>query len=261
MDDPIEVYLDELLLELRGTPRDARRALREVEEHLRDATEEGVAGGLSENDAARRAVERFGPASAIATQLRPAGTLASLRQLARELTWTLAPVAALFLVAIGASGLAAAGMGAVFGQAFVAADAPGVTYTRCAEYIEYEPHARTCEAAAIAHHFGEIVDYRIAVGVLGLLLFAAWWLWRRRRGGRVLRQRLLPRAFPPVVGAALATAAAAGLIGNSVGRMTAGAVDGTGGDLSGGIVSALLAAGFGLALWREVHGRRYAADS
>jgi hypothetical protein len=63
------------------------------------------------------------------------------------------------------------------------------------------------------------------------------------------------------VGAALATAAAAGLIGNSVGRMTAGAVDGTGGDLSGGIVSALLAAGFGLALWREVHGRRYAADS
>jgi hypothetical protein len=36
------------------------------------------------------------------------------------------------------------------------------------------------------------------------------------------------------------------------------AVDGTGNELSGGIVSALLAAGFGLALWRDVRLRRFA---
>jgi hypothetical protein len=259
VNDAVEAYLDELLLELRGTPAEVRRALREVEEHLRDAVADELAAGRPEAEAARAAVARFGPAAAVAAELQPVGPVRSLRALLLELVWVLTPVGSLFLVAIGASGGVAAAMGAAFGKAFVAADAPGVAYTpaRCAEYLALTPHAASCEAAAIADHYGEVVYYRLAAGVLGLLVLAAWWLVRRRSAGRLLGQRSLPASLPVVVGAALATVAALLLLGGSLVSMTS-AVDGTGNELSGGIVSALLAAGFGLALWRDVRLRRFA---
>ena len=49
--------------------------------------------------------------------------------------------------------------GRVFGAAFVAGDAPGVTYTpaRCADYFEYFPRASDCTQAAALHHWGEVV--------------------------------------------------------------------------------------------------------
>jgi putative lipase involved disintegration of autophagic bodies len=82
------------------------------------------------------------------------------------------PVGAVFLLAIGLSGLLADTFGRVFGTAFVAGDAPGVTYTaeRCAQLLSFEPQARSCEEAAIAHHFGEVVSYRLAAGALGVLV-------------------------------------------------------------------------------------------
>ena len=87
--------------------------------------------------------------------------------------------------------------------------------------------------------------------MLGALVLAGWALWRRRSRGR-LRGGTLGRSFPLTVGAALATAAAAALLFlGSAGPLT-GHYDGTGNPLSGGLVSALLAAVFALALWREL---------
>lgn len=57
-DDPIEVYLDQLLVELRGSPRMVRRVLAESEAHLRDAVGDGVDPG--------EAVRRFGDARSVA---------------------------------------------------------------------------------------------------------------------------------------------------------------------------------------------------
>ena len=258
-DEPIERYLDELLLELRGSPRAARRAVAEIEEHLRDAMREGVAAGLSEAQAALRAVERFGPPELVARQLGRAGDAPGAVVLAREAFRTLVPVGAVFLLAIGLSGLLADAFGRAFGRAFVAGDAPGVTYTaeRCAEYLSLEPHARTCREAAVAHHFGEVVGYRLAAGVLGVLLLAGWAAWRRRSHVRA-RPSVLGRSFALTVGATLASAAAAGLLFlGSAGPLT-GHYDGTGNPLSGGLVSILLAAGFGAALRRELRRRRLA---
>ncbi len=251
-DEILERYLDELLLELRGSPRAARHALREVEDHLRDATRDGVAEGLDEAEAARRAVERFGSPKLVAGRLNE-GHEIGLVVLVREAVTALVPIGAAFLLAIGLSGLLADGLGLAFGKAFVAGDAPGVTYTaeRCAEYVSFEPHARTCTEAAIAHHFGEVVWYRLAAGVLGAVVLGGWALWRRRSRGR-LRGGMLGRSFPLTVGAALAAAAAVALLFlGSAGPLT-GHYDGTGNPLSGGLVSALLAAVFALALWREL---------
>ena len=61
--DRIEGYLDQLLLELRGRATDVRRVLAETEEHLRDATADGIAAGLSPDDAEAQAIVRFGLAA------------------------------------------------------------------------------------------------------------------------------------------------------------------------------------------------------
>ncbi len=46
--DPIERYLDQLLIHLRGSARDVRRILSETEEHLRDAVSEAMAAGVGD---------------------------------------------------------------------------------------------------------------------------------------------------------------------------------------------------------------------
>ena len=65
MDDrePIRQYLDQLRLSLRIP--EVGRILIEAEDHLRAATAAGVAAGLSQTEAQRAAIARFGPVSAI----------------------------------------------------------------------------------------------------------------------------------------------------------------------------------------------------
>lgn len=62
----IDTYLDDLFAALRGEPRRARRILIEAEDHLREAVRDHIAAGMSESDAERLAIERFGSAREIA---------------------------------------------------------------------------------------------------------------------------------------------------------------------------------------------------
>jgi hypothetical protein len=52
-DDPSSSSSTRLLVELRGSPRAIRRALSEVEDHLREAMRDGVARVLTQTEAAR----------------------------------------------------------------------------------------------------------------------------------------------------------------------------------------------------------------
>ena len=45
---------------------------------------------------------------------------------------------------------------------------------RCAEYMEYAPGKPTCAAAEMAHHADEIVEYRLAAGLFGVLALMAY---------------------------------------------------------------------------------------
>jgi hypothetical protein len=173
-----------------------------------------------------------------------------------RLALALALVGGVGLVAIGASGLVAAGMGAAFGKGFVAGDPPGVTYTqeRCADFAEYHPEAGGCQGAAAAHHFDEVVGYRVDAGVLGLLLLGGVWLLgprlRRRAGGAAL-----PDGFAATVGASLFGVAAAALLLQGVGELALGRATGAGQYLSGGLVSLVAFAAFAAALARVLFGR------
>jgi MYXO-CTERM domain-containing protein len=252
---PVDRALDELFDRLAGTGGAGRRALAETEDHLRAAVAEGVAAGLSDTEAQRQAVVRFGPPARISGELRAThlGSSGWLRQ-AFVGTWL---VGGLLGVAIGVSGVMAALLGTFVGADFVSGDASGVTYTaeRCAEYFEYVPTATSCAEAAAVHHFGEIEQSRIAVGVLGLFGLGVLWLVRRRTSlGH-------PAATPPaamvaVVLLALFGLASALLGGLSLMELAFGQTSGVGANLSAGVASGLAA--LAVAAWILARRRRAA---
>jgi hypothetical protein len=164
---------------------------------------------------------------------------------------------AVALVAIGVSGGVAAVFGLVGGRNFVAGDPPGTRYSaaRCADYLEYEPHARTCEQAATEHHYGEVVGYRLAVGVLGLFALGAVGLVRRRRPNLVATDHL-PVAFDDTVAVIAFGGAALVLLGNGVDQLLLGN-DGAGGWLSGGGVAFAATGWFALRFLQRVSGHPF----
>ena len=259
MSDPIDDYLDALLFRLLDDPSrnydDAaaiRRAVAESEDHLRETQRVAMAGGTGDVAAAQLAVERFGSVDDVAGRFRRSGTGRSdltLGSVARTL-WLMTGIG---FVAIGISGVVAEVFGEVWGQAFVAADLPGVTYTpaRCAQYAQLAPGHATCEQAATAHHFGEVVQYRVAAGVLGLLILLAYRVWvhlTRRRGRSTA---LVPATLLETAGAALFGVAAAALLLISVGQEASGMSAGSGAYLSAGLVSLLMTGTFALLLVRS----------
>src|SRR5207249_2175337 len=94
--------------------------------------------------------------------------------------------------------------------------------------------------SATAHHYEEVVTYRLTAGVLGLLVLGAYRVARRRLRPGV---GVLPDGFVPTIGVAAFGVAAAGLLLDGLGQLPAGYSHGAGQYLSGGIV-ALVACGF-----------------
>jgi len=162
-------------------------------------------------------------------------------------------LAATGLLAIGVSGAIAGGMGLTFGKGFVAGDPSAITYTkaRCADYFEYEPSARTCEQAATLHHYGEVVFYRLAAGLLGLMVLGAY-LWARRRWAWVSERGALPEGFEATVGATLFGLAALLLLGQSASQLAVGETAGAGAYVSAGVVSLTVAGAFAWSLYRSL---------
>jgi hypothetical protein len=157
------------------------------------------------------------------------------------------------LIAIGLSGAVAAGMGAAFGERFVAGDPPYVAYTkeRCADFFEYEPRATSCEDAATRHHVGEVVQYRIAAGALGLVALGLYvvakrrWTWIRDRSN-------LPAGFEATVGTSTFGLATVALAGQGLELFGIGGAAGAGQYLSGGLVAAVVAGWYGRSLYRTL---------
>jgi hypothetical protein len=173
-----------------------------------------------------------------------------VRPVAIQLIFAAIRLVAIGLIAVGISGIIAWGLGAVAGKAFVAGNPPGVAYTtaRCREFLEYVPHARSCAAAATAHHFDEVVWYRVAAGVLGgAALVALGWARRRRQP-----QELQPETFVPTVAAAVFGIAGIGLIGQGVDNVILKPGGGGGSYLSGGVVALVVASWFTIPIFKAL---------
>jgi hypothetical protein len=205
--DPVEDFLDRLLVSLRGSPRRVRHTLAEVEAHLRDAVDEGMAAGLSEADAQAWAVERMGPVHTVtggpATLSRPS------RALMRRLTLTAVLVGGAGLTAIGLAGLIGRWFLALKGNAFLTAPWPSGSYTQadCAHWLAGDRATHSCVIAMLADHAGDIMLETTAAGVLGLLLLASYVALRMQWRDRAT-MTALPAGFAQALGTVLAGLAA-----------------------------------------------------
>jgi hypothetical protein len=245
--DPVEEYLDQLYARLRSRPREGRRILTEAEDHLRQGVAEGLAGGLTEREAAEHAISSFGSVRAVVRaherrHHRPA--IALLGDLAVS-AWQLIAIG---LLAVGASGLVAGVMNHALGREFVGGTptATGLSAAACQHYLTNWPAAHTCAQAWMMEVSGDAVTLRVAGGLAGLVMLTGYLLARR------WAQRSLPASFVPAVAMTVFGTAAAGLSWLAVAGRAAGVSNGPGYYASGAIVALMAAAAFALPLRRAL---------
>jgi len=248
--DLIDAYLAELRASLRATPAEAKLVAAEAEDHLLQTTAAGLAAGLTRREAQEAAISAFGSVRAVvrAHESTP-GNLVRGRTPEAVLgdlflgSWKLAGIG---LIAVGASGLVVALMNVMFGRAFTGQAPAGVTFpkAKCAYWMAGWPGTHTCAVAHMLEASSDGVVLRIGAGIMGLALLEAYAIARyllRRRG----QGRAVPLAgYFPVLAACVFGAGALALV---LAQLTGFTVtEGPGAYLSGAIMAALVAAGYGV---------------
>ena len=196
--DAIDSYLDELLLALRGSPRQARRLLAEVESHLREAVEVRVEAGLSTAEATEEALRDFGPPRVVARGLP---RRAVYRSMVGQITEATMLVVSLLCLAVGVAAIPAALLGLTANPGLVTGDQPGPapTLSRCQQLLHMAP-APSCAQALVVHHLQEVIRNHLLSGWFGFLVLAAWWALHVHRKRR---PAVLPAVFALTVGGTL----------------------------------------------------------
>jgi hypothetical protein len=189
-EERIEAYLDELLLTLRGRPREARRLLSEVDSHLREAIAAGLAAGLDKPQAVDQALRRFGPPSAVARGLP---SLAAYQALLGQAIEAALLVISALLLSVGAAAIPAAILGLTANPDLVTGDPahPALTHGRC-EQLLHMLAASSCGQALTGHHLEEVIRNHLLTGWLGFLILVAWWVVHVHRKAQ---PALLPAGF------------------------------------------------------------------
>lgn len=248
--DLIDAYLADLRRSLRAAPGETAFIVAEAKDHLLQTTAAGLAAGLTGREAEEAAISAFGSVRAVvrAHESTP-GNLVRGRTPAAVLgdlvlsAWKLAGIG---LIAVGVSGLVVWLMNRTLGPSFTGQAPAGVTFPKahCAYWMALWPGTHTCAAAHTLEASSDAVVLRIVAGIAGIALLEAYviarYLLRRRRRGPAVP---LAGYFP-----ALATCVfGAGALALAVSQFTGFLItQGPGTFLSGAIVAALVAAGYGV---------------
>jgi hypothetical protein len=213
-DDPIERYLDELLVSLPGSPREVRHLLAEVEGHLDDLVDAGRRAGLDEPAARADAVRRMGSVHGVVT--RPHRLFRWTPARRRRLALGGLLIGGVGGVAIGLAAVIAAFVRAVWGDRAIAVPFPTGSYTAadCARWMRLYP-SRSCIQAMIADHAFDFVMNAAACGVVGAIALVAYVVLRRRWASRAVAASLPPWS-EYLIGAILAGLATIGLTAEGV---------------------------------------------
>lgn len=182
-DSPIGFYLDDLFEAARALPpRDARYLLAEAEAHLRDAADAATAKGLPAYEAELAALAAFGTVGDLVPR-ESRRVRMPLRRLASQLLRSATLLGAIGALAVGASGVLA-GLIYLAGGAKAVVTVPVTVLTpqNCARWLSGQA-AVSCHQAAASDWAFETVYGRLAVGLAGVLLLAAYRCVRPWRAG------------------------------------------------------------------------------
>ena len=249
--EPVEDYLDRLLLSLSGSPRYVRHTLAEVEAHLHDAVADELAGGRSQADAELAAVARIGAVQAVtgrkAAFSRPSAAVMRRTALASSL------IGGVALVAYAVAAAISWALAAIRGAEFVTAPFPPGSYTSadCTRWLAGDRATRSCVAAMTRDHVGDIILQGLAAGFLGLLALVAFWFMRQRWQDRGTLTAL-PVGSAEAVGAILALLVAIAGVGLAVDLETVQRGQGAGQPIAIALAALCAAAFFALRLQRSV---------
>jgi hypothetical protein len=248
--DLIQQYLDQLRASLRTGAAEAQLIVAEAEDHMRETAAAGTAAGLTEREAQEAAISAFGSVRAVvwAHETTP-GNLVRGRTPAAvlgDLLLSATKLGAIGLTAIGISGLVVLLMNATLGRAFTGQAPAGMVLPKasCAYWISLWPQAHTCAAAHMLEASSDGVVLRIVGGIVGVALLEAYAIFRylQRRRGRG-PAALLAGYFPALA----ACVFGAGALGLALAQLTGFTVtEGPGSYLSGAIVAAVIAVGYGV---------------
>lgn len=249
--EPVEDYLDRLLLSLSGPPRYVRRTLAEVEAHLHDAVAAELAAGRTQAEAELSAVSRMGAVRVVTGRADQFGrpTAAMLRRAA--LGGSL--IGGVALVAYAMSAAISWALAAVRGGAFVTAPFPPGSYTPadCARWLAGDPATRNCVTAMTRDHVGDIILQGAAAGVIGVLALLAFWAMRQRWQDRGTRTAL-PIGSAEALGVILALLVVVAAAGSAVDFETVRRGQGAGQPISLAVAAMCAAAFFAIRLYRSV---------
>jgi len=230
----IETYLDDLLANLRGNPASVRRMLAETEQHLYAAADEGRAGGLGPDQAAREAIARFGPAAQVARTWNRSAPAQPAAAFILRMAAEMLPLLGIGLLAVGVSGLVARVMTSLWGAGFVFADPPGTRYPQssCAYWLSIHPSAGSCSQAYLDESLADGLLARYGAGVLGILILVAVAVMHRR-----WQRTWAPPLLVSFTGAAVFLTAALGLTALGIEALRTFGGNGAGQWLSGAFVA------------------------
>ena len=238
--EPIDDYLDDLLLNLRLPPRDTRRLLAETEDHLQEAAAFLRAQGMTPAEAEHEAVRRFGPtvevASAAGAARRPSGMALLVQGALACLT-----LAGVGLTAVGISGALAALTNVIAGPHLVGALPRTYPASTCAYYLAAHPGTATCAQAAMWENSQDAVALRLLAGLFGVAVLFVAWAWRRASNGDRTTSALRDGVAAAFAAVAFGVAAAI-LVGTAVDLAVQHGSGGTGFYFTGGITAVVGAA-------------------
>jgi hypothetical protein len=244
-----EQYLDELYGRLRCAPRDARRILAEAEDHLREAVTDGLAAGLTQQEAEEQAVSSFGSVRAVVRAHDGGVWRFPGRAVLFDLTLAGLKLGGIGALAVAASGLVAAAMNMLLGPGFVGGPGHGISYpaVSCRWWLADNPGAHTCARAAVLENSVDAVSLRLAVGAAGLILLLGYYIAPRARSRQVL-----PDGFAPTIAVSLFGVAGLGLAVLATAPGPGVSAVGPGWYLSGALVALVMAAAYALQLNRTL---------
>jgi hypothetical protein len=226
-DDPIEVYLDQLLVHLPGTPRQVRHTLYEIEAHLRDGAVAAEADGLDEHAAAVLAVQRMGPVGGVVDSHGFRFHLTPARR-RRAVLGTLF-VGTAGGIAVGAAGLTAAVVRMTAGDRAVGIPFPTGAYSQsdCARWLAAYPAARDCVAAMTIDHANDFLLSTAVVGFVGIVCLTLRMVLRRRWNSHAVAA-VIPAYSEDAAAAVLALLATVFLVAQGVDSVLVTRGQGTG---------------------------------